>query len=400
MVGDPSSSRTTFEPSKETSGWDSADLSSRYASVFPLKINREHLQRPNPFLLWVGFAGPWNWERTVMYRLSQQVETIKGLLRRDLSQPELDALTEHASREMNTRRIGLPVGVTAGSIHAYYTLRKKLSMPDNVSLFESFKTAWRLPAVQDRRSAAFQAGLRLGAWVLFMSGNFGGYATYKFTVALSTDPRLVDFREAVKRYAEARKQRLEGYREKAKQRGEGIDEMRHAGETSSGEAVEEYKGVEGRGIGTYAQAEEPRQSDAPPYQAYQTPSRSYETPRSYNDSSSGPSDFFDDASPTAPEYQTPVAAPKTLSNENAWDRIRRENASRASNPTPSAQSSWGRPQQQSPSSDYSSYENEQQSSQRDRESAQREFDRMLDAERQLSQQTGGADEDKKGWRRW
>ncbi|GAM34836.1 endo-1,3(4)-beta-glucanase [Talaromyces pinophilus] len=403
VLDDPSSSRTTLDPSKETSTWDSSDLSSRYASVFPLKINREHLQRPNPFVLWVGFAGPWNWERTVMYRLSQQVETVKGLLRRDLSQTELDALTEHASREMNTRRIGLPVGVTAGSVHAYYTLRRRLNMPSNVSFFESFRTAWRLAAVQERRSAAFAAGLRLGAWMFFMAGNFGGYATYKFTVALTSDPRLADFREAVKRYAEARAQRLEGYKEKAKQRREGIDAVRHAGATSSAEeAGEEYKGVEGQSVGTYGQAEERGQSDAPPYQTYQTPSRGYETPRSYTDSSSGSSDFFDDASPTAPEYQTPVTTSKPSSNENAWDRIRRENASRASISAPSSQSSWGRPQQQMTSSEYSSYDSEQQSGQRERESAQRDFDRMLDAERQVSQQDAGdeSNSNKKGWRRW
>lgn len=338
-----------------------------------------------------------------MYRLSQQVETIKGILRRDLSQTELDALTEHASQEINTRRIGLPVSVTAGSIHAYYTLRRKLSMPSNVSFFEGFTTAWRLAAVQERRSAAFAAGVRVGAWMFFIASTFGGYATYKFTVALSSDPRLGDFREAIKRYTEARKQRLEGYKEKAKQRREGIDAVRHAGATGSAEeAGEEYRGVESGSVGTYGQAEERGQSDAPPYQTYQTPSRGYETPRSYTGSSSGSSDFFDDASPTAPEYRTPVTS-KPSSNENAWDRIRRENASRASISGPSSQSSWGRPQQQTASSEYSSYESEQQSGQRERESAQREFDRMLDAERQVSQQDAGGDEsnsNKKGWRRW
>lgn len=341
-----------------------------------------------------------------MFRLSQQVETVKGMLRRDLTQPELDAMTEHASRDMNTSRIGLPVGVTAGAIHAYYTLRRKLSMPSNVSLFESFRTAWRLAPVLERRSAALQAGFRFGAWLLFIKSGFGGLATYRLTVALSSDPRLGEFREAIKRYAEARTQRMEGLKEKARQKREGIDAVRHAGATvSAEESVADYnKREEAESVGTYGQAQEQGQSDAPSYQTYQTPSRSYEAPRSYTaDSSSASSDFFDDSSPTAPEYQTPVSSSSKRSppsNENAWDRIRRENASASA---PSTQSSWGRPQQPTNSSEYSSYESEQQNGQREREVAQRDFDIMLDAERQLSPQEGGGDENssnKKGWRRW
>lgn len=331
-----------------------------------------------------------------MWSISQQVESIKGLIRRDLSQTELDALTEHASQEINTRRIGLPASMTAGSIHAYYTLRRRLSMPDNVSLFESFKTAWRLAAVQERRAAAFAAAWRGSLWVIIMNGIFSGYSMSSYRLALSTDPRLADFRETIKRYREAREQRKEGYREKAKQRREGIDAERHAGATASAEEAEEdYKGVDGQSGGTSGQAEERGQSDASPYQ---TPSKGHETTRPYTDDSSSSSDFFDDASPTAPEYQTSKATSRPTSNENAWDRIRRENASRASASAPSSQSGWGRPQQ-STSSEHES----DQTSQRERESAQRDFDRMLDAERQVSQQDAGGDEsnnNKKGWRRW
>lgn len=338
-----------------------------------------------------------------MWSISQQAEGIKSLLRRDLSQPELDALAEHASHEINTRRIGFPVGLTAGAIHSYYTLRRTLSVPSKVSLFEGWKTAWGLAAAQEKRAVLFAAGWRLSLWVFFTSGIFASYSMTSYQVALSTDPRLADFRETIKRYKEAREQRKEGYKELAKQRREGIDTVRHAGATASAEeAGDENKGVDGQS-GTYGQAEERGQSDTPPYQTYQTyqtPSRGNETPRSYAETSSG-SDFFDDASPTALEYQK-SASLKSTSNENAWDRIRRENASRSSVSAPSSQSGWGRPQQQNTSSEYSSYEREQQSGQRERESAQRDFDRMLDAERQVSQQDAGdeSNSNKKGWRRW
>ena len=263
--------------------------------------------------------------------------------RRDLSQPELDALTEHASREINTRRIGAPVGVTAGAVHAYYTLRKRLDMPTNVSLFESFKTAWRFAAVQERRSIAFSAGLKFSAWVFFFLSVFGAQSTYKFTMALRSDPRLGDFREAVSRYAEARRQRMEGYREKATQRREGLDTARHAGATANAEGSEDASYItKVDNVGTYGQAEERGQSDAPSYQTYQTyrtPSRGDEMPRSYTaDRSSGSADFFDDASPTAPEYQT-SAATSMSSNENAWDRIRSQKSSQGSTSAASGQSS-------------------------------------------------------------
>ncbi|EED13084.1 endo-1,3(4)-beta-glucanase, putative [Talaromyces stipitatus ATCC 10500] len=388
MVLDDSSSSdsTTLDPSTNTDTWDSPDLSSRYASVFPLKINRQYLQRPNPFLLWVGFAGPWNWERTVMYRLSAQLETVKGLLRRDPTQPEVDALVEYTSREVNTRRIGLPIGVTAGSVHAYYTLRKKLSIPSELSFLEGLKVAWRLSPVLERRQAALQAGLRFGVWVIFTLGNF---------IALSSDPRLAEFRDAVRRYAEARMQRMEGYKEKTKQRREQRDAARHEGTTVSAEEPEEnYKAESTEGTTD-------DQSHSSPSPSYQTPPRSYETTRSYVPEESPSSDFFDDASPTVPEYQASTASPSRptpASNENAWDRIRRETASHASISAPSP-SSWGR-QQPSASSEYSSYESEQQNGQREREAAQRQFDRMLDSERQLSQDGGDDNSNKKGWRRW
>ncbi|OKL57432.1 hypothetical protein UA08_07188 [Talaromyces atroroseus] len=314
MVLDGPSS-TSLEPSKDTETWDSPDLESRYASAFPLKINREHLQRPNPLLLYAGFAGPWNWERTVMYRISTQLEMVRGLLRRDPTQTELDAMVEHTSREANTRRIGLPLGLTAGSAHAYYTLRKQLKIPATTSLVEGVQTAWRQAPAADRRQAVFQCGLRFGMWVVFTLGNFAALASYRFTVALSTDPRLVEFREAIRKYAEARMQRLEGYREKTRQRREERDTARHA--TAS---AEEQPSSSSSSEVTYGQAQT----------VYDNSHRQWQTqiPSDISSSSSSSQDFFDDASPTAPEFQKSQALSSSLSNENAWERVRRENASR------------------------------------------------------------------------
>ena len=64
-------------------------------------------------------------------------------------------------------------------------------------------------------------------------------------------------------------------------------------------------------------------------------------------------------------------------------------------PSAPTQSSWGRQ-----TDSHSAYENEERNGQREREAAQRDFDRMLDAERQLSHEEGGDNSKKKGWRRW
>lgn len=351
-----------------------------------------------------------------MHRLSVQLETVKGFLRRDLTQPELDAMVEHTSRDTNMRRIGLPIGVTAGSIHAYYTLRKRLAMPNNVSLFESFKVAWRTAPVLERRQAVLQAGLRFGLWTIFMLGNFGALAAYRFTVVLSSDERLGDFRQAIKRYAEARMQRAEGHRETARQRREERDAIRHGrsgGAAASAEMPieEEYKEAATDTSATYGQDQNQvySQSDAAnSYQPYPTSRQNYPVPRSYQAEESAPtsSDFFDDASPTAPEYQTSSsmgsagASTPVRSNENAWERIRRQNSSSAASAaSASTQSRWGQ-QNAAPSGGFSTSEREQAAGQRERDAAQRDFDRMLDAERQISQDVGDGERDNKGqWRR-
>jgi hypothetical protein len=385
----------SLEPSKDTDTWDSPDLESRYASMFPLKINREHLQRPNPLLLYVGFAGPWNWERTVMYRISSQLEMVRGLLRRDPTQTELDAMVEHTSREANTRRVGLPLGLTGGSIHAYYTLRKQLKVPTTTALVEGVQTAWRQAPAADRRQAIFQSGLRYGIWIIFTMGNFAALASYRFTMALSTDPRLTEFREAIRRYAEARMQRLESHREKTRQRRDERDTARHA--TASAEEPSEV--TYGRG----AEAQTDIVSDA----VYAKKRWQPQISSNGSDDTSSSQDFFDDSSPTAPEYQRSVASQASSPNENAWERIRRENVSRPH----SSPSYWGQQQataaaQNSQSAseggDFSSYAREEQNGLREREAAQREFDRMLDAERQSSRDGGGSGSEgnKKGWTRW
>lgn len=392
----PSSSTSLDSSSRNSETWDSADLDSRNAAVFPLRLNRENLQRPGQLLLYTGFAGPWNWERTVVHRITSQLETMKSIMRRDPTQPELDALVEHTSREVNTSRIGLPIGLTAGSVHAYYTLRKRLNIPAQKSLFDSLRTAWQQAAVPDRRQAAFQAGLRFGIWVIFTLGNFGALASYRFTVALSGDPRLGDFRDAIRKYAEARMQRLGNNGDKARQRRDETDAARHA--TAS---AEEPSG------NTYARGTEDRAGSM----SDQVPSRNYDS--SYSSSSATSQDFFDDTSPTAPEYQessTSQSSSSRSSNENAWDRIRRENASRSSSSPPNwggQRTSAGAPAQgfqpsSAEGSEFSSYASEERKGQRERDASQRDFDRMLDAERQLSKDGGdsGSEEKKNGWKRW
>lgn len=94
-----------------------------------------------------------------------------------------------------------------------------------------------------------------------------------------------------------------------------------------------------------------------------------------------PGDFFDDASPVAPDYQT-ESPPQTYGS--AWERIRQQNMAGGLNqPQPRL-----RPQ---PVSETQRFDDYGSSKEREREQAKAEFEKMLDAERNMSNDSSGRD---------
>jgi hypothetical protein len=379
--------------------WDSPDPSSPQAAFFPNKLNREYLRPPMAFYLYTRFLTPQLWEHRVLERASKHLEMAKSILRRNPSQDEINAFVEHTSREVNMRGLGMPIGLSAGFIHTNLFLRKKLSIPRNVPVFQGIQQAWASVATTDRRALLFQAAIRTSFWLLLSMGNFQGFATYQFTLGLGSDERLGPFREAVKKYTNARLQRLEGNSEQARQRREGREAIRHNPPATA--VAEEYPQPDyGRGQESTSTS---TSTSAPDYVWGGREQKQAD----FTDSFLKDDRSTDDASPVASELQTQQ---NTNKSTNSWERIRQERSQQQPQMTANSPAMWrGRAfkqveqeqQFQNPTTDYAT---EEKSRQQERDAAQREFDQMLDAERQLSQGdssgSNSGENNRKAGRRW
>lgn len=377
--------------------WDSPDPSSPQAALFPNMLDREYLRPPNAFYLYTRFLSPGLWERRVLDRVSKHLEMAKGILRRNPTQDEINAFVEHTSREVNMSGLGLPIGLAAGSAHSNFFLRKKLSIPGNVPVFQGVQRAWATISKTDRRAFVFQAALRTSFWLLLSMGNFQGFATYNFTLGLGADERLDSFRDAVKKYTNARMQRLESNSQQARQRREVREAARHTPATA---VAEEYPQPDyGRGQETpTSPSPSPRPSSLDNIWGREQQKQPDVTDSFFKDDYNA-----DDASPVAYEVQTQQPT-------NSWERIRQERAERQQQMAVNSPATWrGRAfkqveqEQQQSQNAATDYASEEKSRQQERDAAQRQFDQMLDAERQLSQgeSSSGSGENKQtGWRRW
>ncbi|KAH8696421.1 hypothetical protein BGW36DRAFT_380963 [Talaromyces proteolyticus] len=382
---------TLSDTPRDTDTWNNPDPGSPYAALFPNKLERQYLHRPNAFYLYVGFAGPWNWERAVLARLKKHLEGSRQLLRRDPTQAETNAWVELTSREVNVRQLGLPLGISAGLIHASYTIRSKLNMPKQASFFDNVQNAWKQATVMERRSVAFQAGLRLSFWVLFMMGNLQAFAAYRITTAVATDSRLEDFRAAIQRYTKARMQQFETTTEEARRKKREEREATRHQTTAT----------------TTGSAEEPPEMDYGRRDRAPVAADSVDFGFDGQEQDAGAFGYEDQ---TAPKQERPRGGPNGAPPTNAWERIRQQRAGSSGQSTDNMNSisDWRRrayeQQQQKVQQSQnfgSDYQTEEQARQKERDVAQREFDSMLDAERQLSQDSmdAGDNGSKKSWRR-
>lgn len=387
---------TLSQSPRNTETWNTPDPSSPQAAVFPNKLDRQYLRPPNTFYLYTAFLGQKPWEHTVMQRVSQHLDMARNILRRNPTQEEINAFVEHTSHEVNMRGLGLPIGLGAGFAHSFYFIRKKLNIPKNLPILQGIQQVWPQMVKTDRRALVFQAALRTSFWVLLSMGNFQGFATYRFSMGLSTDPRLAAFRDAVRKYADARMQRLEGNSEQARQRREVREAARHPATASA----EEYPQPEyGRG----------RESSTPSSTTSSVGGSDSVWGREQKKQSVFTDSVFqdDDASPVAYELKKQESADDYSTSTNSWERIRQERAAQQKQMPVNSPAEWRKrafrqveeEQSQNPSTDYAT---EERYRQQEREAAQKEFDRMLDAERQASQGDGSnsSENNQTGWRRW
>lgn len=242
-------------------------------------------------------------------------------------------------------------------------------------------------------------------WIVGTSTVTAVWATYEEAKDTMFDPRLASFVAELRRQNpdEVRRRRMAAAQESFRRArmGEAPQQSNGVYADTSGDS---YSGGGDDGYAAVSSDEFADSSGSDNSQP--APSRTYSTSTSTSTSQPASSqsarqdtglDFFDegddDASPTAPEYRKGGSAWSRLnpsaSQGSAWERIRQQNAPQGS---PQDFSRNAGQSSDRSSVDYTSYVDEKQ---REREQAQADFERMLDAERNGSAASGG----ERGWRR-
>ncbi|CAG7999000.1 unnamed protein product [Penicillium salamii] len=364
-----------------------------------LQLRQEAVVRPDLFTLYFGFLGSGNWRRKVATAVTDRVENHYVLTARSPTQSELDAIVEHGTRSLYHNRIGMPVGSIIGGAWVYARLRSSPGFPRKNPTPQAILEAMRLASSGvSLKSFAAAAAWRMLFTTCFVSALSNIYAVYNDATSMLTDPRLKSFVQEMrsqkpedvrKRKLQAASERVRSMRSGEKTIGSEFNQaMTQPGYTSSYEqdpndystppnSYSEYEGSNSTSTqSTYTSTPEPSNSTGPVW------ARGRGQPA---EQTSG-TDFFDDddASPTAAEYRnTNIDG----SSGSAWDRIRRQNGAAGS-------------RQQLPQSTLHPYSYENSHSEQDshgqlseKDKAQAEFDRMIDAER-----NAGSDKSRnRGW---
>jgi hypothetical protein len=381
-----------------------ADPSSPFAKLPHLKMKPELLVRPGILTLgYLGFGGKSGFERKVQRAAYKAAEATKVAIQRYPTQEELDALVSRASKSTYETRTGIPLGATAGVLHSYLAAKKALGTPNKFSTWQVVRDQLKLLATADPsfRKIMVASGVRVFAWALLGYTASAVYASYRDATHVLTDPRLDRWREEFKNQKpeDIRRRKIEHaqetYRERLRSRQQKRGEQHQEG---PGEDLQASVQTSNAYYSSESAPESIEMSKSEPRQHAPWLARS-----GYQNDGTG-SDIFDDASPTAPEYQREGLS---STSGGSWERIRQQNASSDgsySSNSWKAQPLQG-PQQQSSSSSPSSHQPDhyERDVRREREHAQLQFDRMLEAERKASQDSNlvdGAEGKGRGWKRW
>ncbi|EAW13250.1 putative endo-1,3(4)-beta-glucanase [Aspergillus clavatus NRRL 1] len=423
-----------------------------------LVVKTELLARPDPFTLYFGFFGSRSWQANAARGLSERVDNTQFLLNRLPTQDELDAFTVYSSRYIYHQRMGAPIAGSLFLARAYMQARSSAALapfmpgpgladgananakltPTPKQVVDALRVYARVDAAGFRQALVF-GGIKWVFWTLAGTVASSMWALFHDTRESMADPRLRQFMAELSQHPpkEMRKRKLEAAMEMQRQRhserqqrdlgvaresasaserepepaqmetGHGHGHDQGYGEGSEGTGAGAGVGV-GVGVGGgsgsgygYGYSSQDANSSA---------RQSAPSPQQYGDASRGSSsgsDFFDgdDASPVAADYRS-----EGLSGlqGSAWDRIRQQSgavsqgrsnpilvsSSPSPSPQPQSQSQWGSWKNQDHNSAAADSERQQ------REQAQAEFDRMLEAERTLGNEAPDGSGQKKGWGRW
>ncbi|GLB05676.1 hypothetical protein AtubIFM57258_000965 [Aspergillus tubingensis] len=354
------------------------DPNDPFSRFHPLKVNPKLFKRPDPITLYLGFGGQGVWSSLVTMNVIRTLEQHQRIAHRPLTQAEADATIEHSTARLYHSRIGQPVGVLVGMIACYKASQrteiwKKNFAPEagirRYDLLIAGIQKWVRENPNTWRQDAARAGFQsvFVAIVCLMIGD--GIAGARDINDMMNDSRLKGL------WAEARKRR---------------GEMRGAGDRTGrmppppttpmpGSKGEEQSQLpqQGDGLGVQTGSDEEAARFGSSTTSWGTETKkvatpSYETPRSSRDKAD---DFWDDASPVAAEYRD---KDQSVPGESAWERIRKQNNVSAQREVRTvykpASSSTASAPAPAPANDKPS----------ERELAQAEFDRMIEAERKMS----------------
>ncbi|KAL1863450.1 hypothetical protein Plec18167_000543 [Paecilomyces lecythidis] len=381
-----------------------ADPNAPFAKFYPLKIREDLIYKPGLLSMYLTFFGKRNWERRFSEHLTERFENMKLGVQRNPTQEEFDCFVETTSRGLYQSRLGLPLGVAAGVAHSLYQVR---GFKDNEGRMDLKVIAdhFRASAKADpafMRGFIVASSLKLFGWSVVGLTISSVYATFKSTTAMLADPRLERLRE------ELREQKPEDIRKRRIER-------------ANTRYQEAQRTKQGMTQGAFAETQEQQgnrtesSGDSPTYYGTGTtdiresiPIPSQPDRRIYSDQATtsagkaGGSDFFDDddASPTNPDYRIDDSSSSGVIGGNTWERIRQQNmSSNVQQQRP--QQTYRAPQQpsQTSSDGIDSYSSEEGTRQRERELAQREFDRMIEAERKAGEDSPSTGQSR-GWGSW
>lgn len=395
------------------------------AGNFHLQVRPELVVRPDLFTMTFGFFGRRNWQRNVAYTMMERVENSWLLTGRPLTQDELDAFTTYSTRTLYYRRMGVPMSSFLGTAYLYYRVRKDVGLPSNASPASVF-AALRNQARVDK--AGFRSMVAASAFKMLFITTTGailsGFAAlYSETTNVIVDPRLRGFVEDMRgqKPEEVRQRKVKAASERIRRMRGGekdiegyiVEELQHPGShpeqnDQDSYAYENSATTPSGSDMTYSTSQNDQQTGSAGQQrpVAEAPRRSWgyggQAPSQQGTSggSSGDSDFFfggkdDDASPTAPEYRytNPDGSPTS-----AWDRLRQQRGQSSRAPPPQQpRPQWGQEQDSpnspiyTPAGDRDLYDS---SRNREKDQAQADFDRMMDAERNAS--TSGTPQNR-GW---
>ncbi|KAL4756477.1 putative endo-1,3(4)-beta-glucanase [Aspergillus foveolatus] len=371
-----------------------------------VKLDPKSICHPGLETLYIGFFGTRNYHRAVVRRLAHKLEIGSAIVNRPLTQDELDFYVETISQATSNNRWGLITGVEFGMLTGLVLGQRKKEFQQYAPPLDANRPAIftryveTLKAMRVADPAVFQRTIMSLCKTTFIGGLCGwfvgsAYAMSRSAAAASTDPRIKQHREEFmkvdQRVAERRRRAAMVARVQGAQ-GKLEDDLYNQEGLYQG-------GFEESSSTTTSQPADTSASPTIQSQTYplNTPTESQSTPawptphpETYSSSvpTSGQSKdgtfFDDDASPIAPDYRDTNTAPQG----SAWERIRQQNQNPSYNPSVT-QPQYQRAPLAAEATGNDSY--------RERERAQAEFDRMLEAERNQHSDSDGGSRGASGW---